>query len=144
MKKLNKKGLSPVIAAIILVAVTVALAIGVATWMGALTFGFMGTEQLKITDATFNASGCANMTDLSVSNIGTTKVVVSALSINGVGAKLVTGPDGTLQDSVSIDPGTDTTIHVMFNDNSTFTEGKQYEFVLQTSRGNRFNYLETW
>ena len=40
MKKLfrNKKVLSPVVAAIILIAVTVAVSIAVATWMGALTF----------------------------------------------------------------------------------------------------------
>ncbi|MEA2089743.1 MAG: archaellin/type IV pilin N-terminal domain-containing protein, partial [Thermoproteota archaeon] len=51
MKKLlkTKKGLSPVIAAIILIAVTVAVSIAVAAWMGALTFTFMKTEELKIT-----------------------------------------------------------------------------------------------
>ncbi|NIQ04873.1 MAG: hypothetical protein GWO20_03795, partial [Candidatus Korarchaeota archaeon] len=40
----GKKALSPVVAAIILIAVTVAVSIAVAAWMGALTFTFMGTE----------------------------------------------------------------------------------------------------
>ena len=50
MKKLwrSRKALSPVIAAIILIAVTVAVSIAVAAWMGALTFSFMGYEDLEI------------------------------------------------------------------------------------------------
>lgn len=38
----NAKALSPVIATIILIAVTVAVSVVVAAWMGALTIGFMG------------------------------------------------------------------------------------------------------
>jgi flagellin-like protein len=51
MKKLwkNVKALSPVVAAIILIAVTVAVSIAVAAWMGALTFTFTKTEELKHT-----------------------------------------------------------------------------------------------
>ena len=45
----NKKALSPVVASIILIAVTVAVSIAVAAWMGALTFTFTATEELKIT-----------------------------------------------------------------------------------------------
>ena len=40
----SKRALSPVVASIILIAVTVAVSIAVAAWMGALTVGFMGTE----------------------------------------------------------------------------------------------------
>ena len=55
MKKLwrNRKALSPVIAAIILIAVTVAVSIAVAAWMGALTFTFMGTEEVTIATLTW-------------------------------------------------------------------------------------------
>ena len=53
MKKLfkSRKALSPVVAAIILIAVTVAVSIAVAAWMGALTFTFMQREELKILSA---------------------------------------------------------------------------------------------
>lgn len=46
MKKVlkSKKALSPVVAAIILIAVTVAVAIAVAAWMGALNIGFMDSN----------------------------------------------------------------------------------------------------
>ena len=47
MKKLqhNAKALSPVVASIILIAVTVAVSIAVAAWMGGLSSSFMQTEQ---------------------------------------------------------------------------------------------------
>ena len=46
MKKIlrNKKALSPVVAAIILIAVTVAVSIAVGAWMGSLTIGFMDSK----------------------------------------------------------------------------------------------------
>jgi flagellin-like protein len=45
----NVKALSPVVASIILIAVTVAVSIAVAAWMGALSFGFMGSgESLQV------------------------------------------------------------------------------------------------
>jgi flagellin-like protein len=45
----SRKALSPVIASIILIAVTVAVSIAVAAWMGALSFSFMSNgEQLQI------------------------------------------------------------------------------------------------
>ena len=45
----SKKALSPVVASIILIAVTVAVSIAVAAWMGALTFTFMRTEEIAFT-----------------------------------------------------------------------------------------------
>ena len=56
MKKLlkSKKALSPVVAAIILIAVTVAVSIAVAAWMGSLTINFMdSTTELAITGIDF-------------------------------------------------------------------------------------------
>jgi len=41
----SRKALSPVVASIILIAVTVAVSIAVAAWMGALSFGFMGSGE---------------------------------------------------------------------------------------------------
>ena len=72
MKKIwkGKKALSPVVAAIILIAVTVAVSIAVAAWMGALTFTFMGTEQLEIQGASF-AAGPPKSITLNVQNTGT-------------------------------------------------------------------------
>ena len=43
--KKNAKALSPVVASIILIAVTVAVSVVVAAWMGGMTLGFMGNAE---------------------------------------------------------------------------------------------------
>jgi len=85
MRRLFKcrKALSPVVAAIILIAVTVAVSIAVAAWMGALTFTFMKTEELKITNLEFYTSG-SNYLNVTVTNPGTSKVTVSTVRVNDV------------------------------------------------------------
>ena len=80
----NKKALSPVVAAIILIAVTVAVSIAVAAWMGSLTIGFMETTELTITDLDFNVG---NATDgrifVDVTNSGTNSFTVDRIRVNG-------------------------------------------------------------
>ena len=53
--KKNAKALSPVVASIILIAVTVAVSVVVAAWMGGMSVGLMGNaEQATITNLAFN------------------------------------------------------------------------------------------
>ena len=53
----NAKALSPVVASIILIAVTVAVSVAVAAWMGGMTVGFMGNaEQVTVTNVDFSRS----------------------------------------------------------------------------------------
>jgi flagellin-like protein len=79
----NTKALSPVVASIILIAVTVAVSIAVAAWMGALSFGFMGSgESLQVGTpygwttnnvtvyATNSGGGIINVTHFRVSGNG--------------------------------------------------------------------------
>jgi flagellin-like protein len=88
MRKLlkSKKALSPVIAAIILIAVTVAVSIAVAVWMGAITFNYMETRELQITDVQFigTSGNATNTIVLSVSNQGSGKVTVQMVRVNDV------------------------------------------------------------
>ena len=52
--KRNSKALSPVVASIILIAVTVAVSVVVAAWMGGMTIGLMGNaEQVSVTNIQF-------------------------------------------------------------------------------------------
>jgi flagellin-like protein len=74
------KALSPVVASIILIAVTVAVSIAVAAWMGALSVGFMGTEQLSITSVQFITGGAS--INVTVSNTGTTNVKIDQVWVN--------------------------------------------------------------
>jgi len=129
MKTRSRKALSPVVASIILIAVTVAVSIAVAAWMGALTFNFMATEQLKITNLQFGtAAGVLNVTML---NTGTTPVTVTEIHVNN-GANLLA-----------------TQFTVVANGNSTQTltypwvNGAQYEIEMKSSKGNQFTYSAT-
>ena len=51
-KTKQKKGISPVIATIIIVAVAIAISIAVASWLMGLWTGFTATESLKVVSAT--------------------------------------------------------------------------------------------
>ncbi len=78
----SRKALSPVVAAIILIAVTVAVSIAVAAWMGALTFTFMGYEKLEITTIKWSPNTSFNIT---IKNTGTKDLTISHIEVNHVG-----------------------------------------------------------
>jgi flagellin-like protein len=96
MRKLlkSKKALSPVVAAIILIAVTVAVSIAVAAWMGSLTIGFMETSELTVTQMTF--APASNQTTVYITNSGTSDVTVSLIKVNGDTLVTATDVSGTL------------------------------------------------
>jgi len=83
----NRKALNPVVAAIILVAVTVAVSIAVAAWMGSLSIGFMETKEVTITNIAFTGTGVspdpAATIVVSVINTGRTDVAISMIDVNG-------------------------------------------------------------
>jgi len=91
----NAKALSPVVASIILIAVTVAVSIAVAAWMGALTVGFMGSSSMTITNVTFQGTGDTEIA-LAVKNTGTKSVTISQAKVNNVVAAIKTGSDTTI------------------------------------------------
>jgi flagellin-like protein len=143
MKRLfkSRKALSPVVAAIILIAVTVAVSIAVAAWMGALTFTFMKTEELKITSMTFGGtSGTANNTIvLTVRNSGTSKVTVSSVSVNGVAKSTVSGI------SSGFDAGATGTITVYMGGSAptSWTTGNKYKVTMLSATGTTVAAYET-
>ncbi|TRO53736.1 hypothetical protein E2P61_00520, partial [Candidatus Bathyarchaeota archaeon] len=82
----NAKALSPVVASIILIAVTVAVSIAVAAWMGALTVGFMGSSSVNINNIAFQGLSDAddNTIALSLKNTGTNTVTIATVRVNNV------------------------------------------------------------
>jgi flagellin-like protein len=82
----SRKALSPVVASIILIAVTVAVSIAVAAWMGSLTTGFMGSSSITITDSSFQGTSgdAANYINITMKNTGTKQVTISNVKINSV------------------------------------------------------------
>lgn len=125
----NEKALSPVVASIILIAVTVAVSIAVAAWMGALTVGFMETKTVTITDATFTVDTLdADIIELSVKNTGTGDVTIASAKING---ELC---DVAAEASLTIVAGGEDTITVS-GANAAWTAGNSYKIDLFDSNG---------
>ena len=135
MRKLlkSKKALSPVVAAIILIAVTVAVSIAVAAWMGSMTFTFMETEQLSITSAAFSGT---NTITVAVLNTGTTDIIITnttTVTGNSVTAAIMTGGSVTAGGTASF---TITTTQ-------SFVTGSPYNIELLSTKGNKFSYTAT-
>lgn len=136
MRKLfrSRKALSPVVAAIILIAVTVAVSIAVAAWMGALTFTFMKTEELRITGHTWEAA--STYIDITVKNTGTARLNITEVRVNDL------APDDgwdVQSGSLPLDPGDSATLRVTHG----FAAGTKYEFSVVSATGNLFKYIAT-
>ncbi|MCJ7722074.1 hypothetical protein MUO98_06695 [Candidatus Bathyarchaeota archaeon] len=141
MRKLlkSKKALSPVVAAIILIAVTVAVSIAVAAWMGSMTFGFMATEQITITSMTFtdNASPANDTILVAVLNTGTTDVIItSVVTVTGNG---MTAASSTMQKAVTAGNADSFTVQL----SAQLTAGSPYNVELLSTKGNKFTYTAT-
>jgi flagellin-like protein len=120
----SRKALSPVVASIILIAVTVAVSIAVAAWMGALTFNFMGSSSITITDSTFNSNSSITLT---MKNTGTKQVTLGQVRINNV--NVWANVTGTLQLSAG-DAG-----KTLIINSYNWTNGNPYKIELYDSSG---------
>ena len=127
MNTRNKKALSPVVASIILIAVTVAVSIAVAAWMGALSFSFMGTEQAKITSLDWD--GTLSSFTMTVANSGTKDLTITQIQINYATVSNVAGLTYTLK------TGLNQTFVVPF---TTYVNGTAYDVSVVTSSGYKF------
>ena len=135
MKRLlkSRKALSPVVAAIILIAVTVAVSIAVAAWMGALTFTFMQTEEVSFTGYAWESTSPATWFNMTVKNTGSADVTITDVRINGQDANWG-------HTTLTLGAGDDYEIHVT----GTYNSGVKYEFTVITAKGNTFGpYIRT-
>jgi len=121
MKKFlkSKAALSPVVAAIILIAVTVAVSIAVAAWMGSLTIGFMdSTAELTIIGVDFTTGDAeTGVIAVDVTNSGTNSFTVTNVRVNGeLSSSWVSGSSDTVA------PGASDTFTIM----QQVTAGNKY------------------
>ena len=131
----SKKALSPVVASIILIAVTVAVSIAVAAWMGALTFTFMGTEQLKISKITWDWDALPSRTFvINVNNTGTKDLTINQILVNYAG--VTTTIDPTLPYILK------TTKSVTLTVTYDYGNGTNYDISVVTSSG--YKYTNTF
>jgi flagellin-like protein len=130
MNTRSRKALSPVVASIILIAVTVAVSIAVAAWMGALSFNFMNTEQGQIQYMAVDSTN--NLITVTFKNSGTSAITIQANGyVNGV-TKAVS----------FVAPATDRVVKgntvAYFTVPINYTAGYQYEVKLISEAGHTF------
>ncbi|MFN4046125.1 MAG: archaellin/type IV pilin N-terminal domain-containing protein, partial [Acidilobaceae archaeon] len=77
-----KRGISPIIATVILIAVTIAIGIAIAGWLMGLWGGMGGAESLKIYP---NATLTNNELKLTVKNEGSRDAKIIEVRVDGVG-----------------------------------------------------------
>jgi flagellin-like protein len=127
----NRKALSPVVASIILIAVTVAVSIAVAAWMGALTIGFMGSgERLKLGTP---YQWTSNSVSVLATNEGGSTVKITAARVQGYGVDQFID----LDPDVEIAPKETKPVNVTLT-SGTFVTGYEYTIVLVTANNNEF------
>ena len=140
----NVKALSPVVASIILIAVTVAVSIAVAAWMGGLSIGFMQTEQMQITNVQFTNTTLTNQViTINVTNTGTNTITISSVTITPTPTSTLTiaYPTGFGTTGSTIKANTVGSITVTGTESTgLYQSGGSYKVTLLTSKGASFSY----
>ena len=127
----NNRALSPVIASIILIAVTVAVAVVIAAWMGAMTIGLMGNvEQAKITNVAFLTSP-ANSANVTILNSGTSSITLQSATIDSNGVSMV-----ATEPTFSLEVAKGTSANVVMTNSGAFVSGTKYTFKITTTKSN--------
>jgi len=144
----SKKALSPVIATIILIAVTVAVSLAVAAWMGALTFSFVGgSEQLTYTSYVWKTgtSGFDPKITLTVENTGSGSSTIASVAVDGNPLATTNCTiNGVALTPTTLTKGSTATIVITpskpFPGQTTtgFVSGIEYNFMVVTAKGNQF------
>jgi hypothetical protein len=127
----NKKALSPVIAAVILIAVGVAVSIAAATWMGSISFSFMEVDELTVSSHAWG-SGNAYI-DLVLKNLGTNTLTISTVQVDGVTVTTVTFPSG----NATLGAGGTSTLRVT----DDFASAAKHEFTIITTSATKCRYI---
>jgi flagellin-like protein len=145
----DKRGISPVIATVIIVAVTIAVAIAVAFWMGGLTTIFTRFEKLEITSAYADLSEDEFTITLNFKNTGSAAASISDVLINGrpasategcTQALVEVGSDSvdfaTVTGTVSVPIGSDGSLEILGDSGTApFVSGVTVEVTIHTAAG---------
>jgi len=128
----SRKALSPVVAAIILIAVTVAVSIAVAAWMGALTFTFMKTEELSITGQAWGSN------HINITMTTRSDVVFTGATVDDKPTTCYRS-DGTTQITTSapysVTKGSTVTLMIKNVGSAAWTAGLPYKITILTQSG---------
>ena len=148
----GKRGISPVIATVILVAVAITVAVSVAFWMGGISGQYTRFEKLQVQDPVITTkNNCWNLT-FPIKNTGTTDATIDNVFINGIsilnaGNKWRAGYNetSTSNTSVFIVSGNTTYISVYIpkDDQQQLTSGTTIEVKFRTASGYEYPKMVT-
>ena len=132
-----KKGLEPLIAAILLIAITIVIAIAVAGWtMGVFGATTGGSEQLLILpNATLKKKGEYWYFNFTATNKGQGDIEIIGVTVGNCSSSNFTGQSGT---SVIVESGNTETISVSMPAGCNFVKGTTYQASIITAAGNTF------
>jgi len=142
----KRRGISPVIATVIIVAVTIAVAIAVAFWMTGIVGLFTAAEKLEIVSLFAQpAAGGGWTVTITVRNTGTTPTSIDEIFINGVPSAQCAGAQFP-QLPIPLNPGDQQNIQITLNANgqcgpTTFIAGGSIEVKLHTTGGKEYPKL---
>jgi flagellin-like protein len=146
----KRRGISPVIATVIIVAVTIAVAIAVAFWMTGIVGLFTSAEKLEIVALYAQPSTSQNNpgwnVTLTVRNTGTTPTSIDMIFINGVPHTQCSGISINQTLPLPVNPGITKTIKLNINKGATcgsgtLVAGGSVEVKLHTTGGKEYPKL---
>ncbi|MEM3975878.1 MAG: archaellin/type IV pilin N-terminal domain-containing protein [Desulfurococcaceae archaeon] len=130
------KGIEPIIAVVILVAVTLVIAIGVIGWIMGWWGTFGATESIRVYPDSYITG---NTLYLHIKNEGSAAAVIYKIEVSGLGTADITGTNGTLGEpsggEVKVDPGAEGWITCSLG-TATAVAGTRYQVTIYTRAGN--------
>jgi flagellin-like protein len=135
--KLLKRGIEPIIAVVILVAITLVIAIGVIGWIMGWWGTFGATESLQFyPDSYIDVNG--KRLYLHLKNTGSAAAVIYKIEISGVETLTNTGDFGGAKASDgTVGAGVEDTLEIPLS--STYTAGTNYLVKIYTRAGNVYS-----
>jgi len=135
----SRKGISPVIATVILVAVAITVSISVAYWMGGISSLYTRLEKIEIHSITAEKGVAGNYTiTLTAKNTGSADATIDSVKINGIPLSQFPGVISDLAvggTSVLAGGSASVTISVPAGQGAPFTIGTTLEVALHTAAG---------
>jgi flagellin-like protein len=154
---MNRKGISNVVATIILIAVAIALAVAVAVWVFGLAGSSAKTATLQIQAMSLNGTGSSGTLTLMVYNPSSSAISINAFTLSGLTCTLASGSNpvvipGGANGELTIQIS-GTTASASFNGGTsssftctgslTITPGVQYSGTIVTTSGQQYPFTVT-
>ncbi len=137
----KRRGISPVIAVVILIAVAVALGIAVAFWATGLIGTLGKVEKLEIRTAYATTNSTYWTITMNGANTGTADITIVEVTINGQPYDSIGSGDVTINQSLSysIPTGSSFSIKIYISHSSShFTSGQTIDVALVSGSGTAF------